>query len=554
MTTSTLNASKIIKTIGDLLEISHSDEGLISEFRSTERVLSFRNEALATFVTRNEKRKAKGITAATLEVLSELVTTKKPKLLLKLEQSISPGIVELLKIKGLGAKKIILLTETLKIQNVQELLSAIEDKSILKLKGFAEKNTLKVKENLELYLASKGFFKIDQHEETLELVTSYLHEKLPKVEFQSYGNSLTKAETFKFVEIISLINNLKTIATTLQGIDFKIVDEKENLLTLERDSISLKIHGVKEKEYQLEIFKSSFTNEHFETLKSNTNFNQALTNFKDDKTFFTELNLDFQEPATRNHFIKKRTNTPLITQSDIIGVTHTHTNYSDGLNTISEMVLKSQELGYKYLLISDHSQSAGYANGLSPAKLEQQAAEIDKVQADFPDFKILKGVEADILKNGALDYSFDILETLEIVISSVHSNFELEEVEMTERIIKALDSGYANILAHPTGRLLLKRSGYQVNIEKVLEAAKKNNVIIELNSNPHRLDLSWTFLPQAKELGLKFAISPDAHSIEQIKFIEYGILMARKAGLTKDDIINCYSAKELQELISTKEQ
>ncbi|NLO20087.1 MAG: PHP domain-containing protein [Ignavibacteria bacterium] len=240
---------------------------------------------------------------------------------------------------------------------------------------------------------------------------------------------------------------------------------------------------------------------------------------------------------------------PLIEQSDLKGMLHVHSNWSDGRDGIREIAIECKKLGYEYLAICDHSVSSGYANGLSDERVLEQFKEIDKLNEEGLGIHILKGLEADIKKDGSLDNSESILSQLDIVVASVHSNFNLSKKEMTKRLVYALMSPYTTILGHPTGRLLLVRKGYEVDIDEIIKVAADYGKIIEINSNPYRLDLSWENCIKAKEKGVKLAINPDSHRIETLGDVRYGVRAARKASIEKDDVINCLSYNDFMKEI-----
>ncbi|HZC67863.1 MAG TPA: PHP domain-containing protein, partial [Nitrospirales bacterium] len=235
----------------------------------------------------------------------------------------------------------------------------------------------------------------------------------------------------------------------------------------------------------------------------------------------------------------------LLEPGRIQGVFHTHTIYSDGSATLEQMVEATRSLGYRYIGISDHSQSAFYANGLKEDRIRAQHAEIAAVQKKFPDVRIFKGIEADILVDGAMDYPYEVLATFDFVIASVHSRFNLSEEEQTRRICRALANPYVTMLGHSTGRLLLSRDGYRVDMKQVLDAAAAHGKIVEINANPHRLDLDWRLCGYAKEKGVKFSINPDAHSTEGLADVPFGVNVARKGGVTAEDVVNTLPVEKM---------
>ena len=278
---------------------------------------------------------------------------------------------------------------------------------------------------------------------------------------------------------------------------------------------------------------------------------QLNSDFTTEPEFFKNQHFTYLPPEyreTRAAAIKSKAGKPidLIAPSDLKGVIHNHSTYSDGVNSLAEMAVEAQRLGYSYLVISDHSQSAFYANGLTTDKVFEQWSEIDQINGKNSEFTIVKGIESDILNDGRLDYPDEILKGFEIVIASIHSNLRMDKEKATERLIKAIENSFTHILGHPTGRLLLGRKGYELDHYKVIDACAANNVAIELNSNPLRMDLDWTFIPYALDKGVKIAISPDAHSVSQYQFVKFGINTARKGGLNVSNCLNSMTVQELQ--------
>jgi DNA polymerase (family X) len=226
------------------------------------------------------------------------------------------------------------------------------------------------------------------------------------------------------------------------------------------------------------------------------------------------------------------------------GVIHTHTTYSDGLNTLSEMAHYAKTKGFKYIGITDHSKAAFYANGLKEERLYQQWAEIDALNKTFTDFTILKGIESDILNDGSLDYAEGILKQFDFIIASIHTNLKMDIDKATTRLIKAIENPYTTILGHPTGRLLLSREGYPIDYQKVIDACAANRVAIELNAHPYRLDLDWTKISMAMDKGVLIGIHPDAHSCAGIDHVQYGVFAAQKGGLEPKNCLNCLNIND----------
>jgi DNA polymerase (family 10) len=273
----------------------------------------------------------------------------------------------------------------------------------------------------------------------------------------------------------------------------------------------------------------------------------TLVKCKDERAIFKELGLPFIAPELREDMgeLELKKEPALVERGDLVGLIHCHTNYSDGAATVAQMAEAAEGEGYKYIVLADHSQSAAYAGGLSPASVKKQHKEIDAVNAKMKGFRIIKGIESDIRADGSLDYEEDVLKSFEVIIASVHSGLNMSESDATRRILKAIENPYTTILGHPTGRLLLMREGYPLDWEKVFDAAVANRVAIEINANPHRLDLDWRHIKRARDKGVVFSIGPDAHSVEGIADVQYGVGIARKGWLAREHLLNAMTAQQL---------
>ncbi len=302
-------------------------------------------------------------------------------------------------------------------------------------------------------------------------------------------------------------------------------------------------------EYGWTLFRETGSAEHVEAITRRLKEDRK---FEKEEAVYAAAGLSFVPPELREGAgvimqAEKHRVPPLVEAEEVHGIFHNHTVYSDGSATLEQMVEAAQALGYRYIGISDHSQSAFYANGLKEERIRMQHDEIEAVRKKFPDIRIFKGIEADILVDGAMDYPDEILASFDFVIASVHSRFNLPEEEQTRRICRALSNPYVTMLGHATGRLLLSRDGYKVDMHKVLDAAAEHNKIVEINANPHRLDMDWRLCGYAKERGITFSINPDAHSVEELKNVPFGVNMARKGGLTASDVFNTLSADAMTE-------
>ena len=327
----------------------------------------------------------------------------------------------------------------------------------------------------------------------------------------------------------------------------KIIDElslksiEENVFVGNYNDIEINLTFTDEKRFFYDLLRTTGTDNFLQRIK----FNSLKTEtFESEEEIFQKLNLPFIPPQARENENLELRKYDFPSLDDLKGLIHIHSNYSDGSNSIKEILDYAEKKNYEYVLLCDHSKSAFYANGLDEKRLKEQWKEIDELNSKSKNVRILKGIECDILPDGSLDFDDSILEKFDCVIASVHSKFKMTEIEMTKRIINALKNKYVKILGHPTGRLLLSRDAYPLNIDEIINVVANEGKSIELNCNPHRLDLDWEYHQKAVSKGIKITISPDAHSFRDMEFVRYGIDMVIKGGLEKKDIVNCLSLNQ----------
>lgn len=491
----TQDVISIFKELISLLELKEENPFKIRAYDKAIDSLKALSLNLEEIVEKFNSKVSLGFGPQIIKDILEIHNTHTLALHQTLLKEIPRGQLELLKIKGLGPKKVIQLGKEKYIFTPDSLKQEIESGSLGKLKGFGEKTLVALKENLEFYLESKGFFLLDAHEGTLERCNEILNDLVTPCD-----SSLNKEETFTQVSLATTAKSLDRIKESLNAHQITHIESKDTI------TFSLREHPI-------------------------------VIDTVDDKSYST----------LRNKFLEHQENIRKIEKS-LKGSIHMHSTYSDGVHTIKELAEEAIKLGYSYIGISDHSQSAAYAGGLKPQDIRSQHLEIDRLNKELTPFKIFKGIESDILADGSLDYSEEVLKTFDFVIASVHSGFNMTEEEMTKRIIKAVRNPYTTILGHPTGRLLLQRKGYEVNIPEILKVAEEEGVIVEINSNPKRLDVSWKEIVKNKNLIL--AITSDAHSKEQLQLVKYGAMMAFKAGVGLESIINCLDKDSFMRLIN----
>lgn len=479
----------------------------------------------------------KGIGESTGKKIIELLQTGELKILQEIIAATPPGVIEMLNIKGIGPKKISTIWKEMEIESIGELLYACQENRLKLYKGFGEKTQQNVIETIEFYLHNQGSYLYPQVEAVAPQIIAYLQKLfLPENVFIT-GAFKRQAEIIDELEFV--------INSTNDLVKPKLVSANPpELLEESTDSLLYKLHnGLRLRFYtganfKERLFKTS-GNREFTTAFEQvfTKINYAAINGEDDTAIFTQANINYIPPCLRETAAiietAKATVIPkLIQPADVKGIIHSHSNWSDGSNTIEEMAVAAKEKGFEYLVISDHSKSAFYAQGLSEEKIAAQHQYINELNNKITGFKIFKSIECDILNDGNLDYTNSILSTFDLVIASVHSNLKMTEEKAMLRLLNAIENPYTTILGHMTGRLLLSRKGYPVDHKKIIDACAANHVAIELNAHPSRLDIDWRHIDYALQKNVLISIDPDAHTIEGFNDIRFGVLAAQKAMVT----------------------
>lgn len=488
----------------------------------------------------------KGIGKSLAAKIREILNTGTFQALGGLKNKTPKGIQEMLNIKGFGAKKIRVIWNELNVENLGELLYACNENRLVKLKGFGQKTQADLKQKIEYYLQSKDKFHYATLEREASELQSYLQELLPNAKVAFTGALRRRCIILDNIEVIIGIDDINNVEW-LDNSPLEILQHQNNIYQVKTaNNYPATLYVVDKAAFGSKQFRYTGS-KNFLTEFVNNNKGIDFSGLATEKEIFEQSNTAFIEPELREAFSENNITHSLIQLSDIKGVIHAHSTYSDGINTLREMAEYSKQLGFEYLVITDHSQSAFYANGLQPERVLEQMKEIDELNQQLAPFKIFKGIESDILSNGDLDYSPELLKQFDIIIASVHSNLKMTSEKATERIIKAIQNPFTTILGHPTGRLLLSREGYPIDYQKIIDVCAEHNVAIELNANPYRLDLDWKWIPYATQKGVKIAINPDAHSTQGIHDTQYGLYAARKGGLIAQ---NCFNNMDLAELES----
>lgn len=499
----------------------------------------------------------KGIGESTGKKVIELLTTGELKVLNEMIEKTPPGVMEMLHIKGIGPKKIATIWKEMEVESIGELLYACQENRLKLFKGFGEKTQQNVIETIEFYLKSKGSFLFAQIEPMHEGIKSFFEKLFSPDKIAFTGSFKRQLEIIDELEIV-IDDSLQNIENNLASIsDFELVEKNEQDL-LYRASVGLRfrVYGTDSKSLQEQAFLKSCSPE-FATAFTTQFASLDYTACSNEAAIFEQVGLHYipacqRETATVIERAKKDVLPTLLEVKDVKGIIHSHSNWSDGSTTIEEMAMQAIAKGFEYLVISDHSKSAFYANGLQPERIREQHLYIDELNARLAPFTIFKSIESDILNDGSLDYSDDILASFDLVIASVHSNLKMSEEKAMQRLLTAIENPYTTILGHMTGRLLLSRPGYPVDHARIIDACAANQVVIELNAHPRRLDIDWRHIEQALKKNVLISIDPDAHAPEGFDDIRYGVLSAQKAMLTKEQNLSSFSLAEFKAWLANR--
>jgi len=542
--------------LANLMELHQEDEFRIRSYRNAYLTLRKVEPPLAD-KSDAEIKEIKGVGNAIAGKIQELLTSGKMATLEKYRAQTPPGVVEMLDVNGFGPKKVRSVWQDMGIESIGELWYACNENRLVEYKGFGLKTQEDLKTKLEYFLRSRDQLHYDAAEEEADFAISRLSGKLPGAQFAVVGAVRRRCPVVDTIEI--LVGYDDDLAPAFDGEVLRL-DRQEGDRTVVRleNNTPITVIRCAASEFGSKLFKHTGNAAFLEAFVQATP-GLDYKNMVREEDIFAKAGLPFIAPELRENAAvvesAKQNNLPqLIEEQDIKGILHVHTTASDGLHALRDMCAYAKQLGYEYIGITDHSQSAFYANGLKPERILTQMEEIDALNVELAPFRIFKGIESDILNDGSLDYETAMLEKFDFVIASVHSNLKMTLEKATERMLRAIENPYTTILGHPTGRLLLSREGYPLDWDVIFEACAKHGVAIELNANPYRLDLDWTLIPDALRRGIPISINPDAHSRDGYDDIRYGVLAARKGGLTAGQCLNAKGLQAFAAFVAQKKQ
>jgi len=560
--------AKILEEIGVLLELQGESSFKSRAYYNAARIIEqMGEEELQELVHADKLREVDGIGEALNEKIKEYVFTGFLSYYEDLKASIPDGLLEILKVPGLGPRKVKALYELLEITTLAELEYACRENRLVSLKGFGAKTQDNILAGIEFLRHSQGKYFYKEAKQIADHLLEIIRE-FPNLGEAGLAGSIRRCrEIVKDIDLVASAHDpgqLTGLFVKIPAVSAVIVHGETKASIRLPQGINADLRVVKKEEFPYALHHFTGSKEHNTAMRQRAKSmgmkineyglfrGNELVRCRDEVEFFNVLNLSYIPPELREgtseiEAAAKGKLPPLLEKEDIKGVFHVHSHYSDGMNSLEEIVLYCREYGYEYVGIADHSQSAYYAGGMKENELLRQIEEIETLQERYPDIGIFCGVESDIRSDGSLDYDNAILEKLDFVIASVHSGLKMEKDKMNHRLLKALANPRVTMLGHPTNRLLLGRDSSHLDMEKILHAARENNVILELNASPARLDLDWRYLKKTKELGVQVSINPDAHQLEDFQDTDYGVAIARKGWLEKKDVFNTLTRRQIAE-------
>jgi len=571
----------ILDEMGTLLELQGANPFKSRAFHTASRALEGVTQDLRTLAESGGLIDVKGIGKSIAKIITELVTTGRSREYAELREQFPTGVLDMLRIQGLGPKKVKLLYDTLKVVSLEQLEEAARGGRLEHLDGFGKKTQENILAGIAALRSRSDKSLYPQAFEPARAVLEYMRGQKGVIRCEVAGSLRRRKEVIGDIDLLLSAKDaarpaLMKAFTSWPGVESVVAQGETKSTVLLGGGITCDLRIVSDGEFPFALNYFTGSKEHNVTMRSRAKrFGWSLNEYgfsrlgneekrgrakqavrcKTEEDIYRALDLAYIPPELRENTgefeAAERGSLPVLVQEqDIRGTFHCHTTASDGVNTLPQMVDGARAMGWEYLGIADHSKAAAYAGGLSEEKLKAQFREIDSLNGTMKGFRIFKGTECDILPDGGLDWPDRVLATCDYIVVSVHSNFRMSEAEMTRRIIKALKNRYVTMLGHPTGRLLLARDAYPVDMVQVIDAAAEYGKMIEINAHPMRADLDWRLCRYAREKGVLIPINPDAHSIDGLRDVSYGVGVARKGWLEKSNILNTRTAKEIDRLFA----
>lgn len=561
--------SDIFENIAMLLEIKGENPFKSRAYYNAAKALSGITN-LEELVKEKRLREIKGIGEALSQKIEEYSKTGTMAYYEELTQVVPESLLELMQIPNLGPKKIKVLYDELEITNIGELEYACKENRLIHLTGFGEKTQENVLKGIEFFKRHKGEFLFGDVYQEAERIRQRLSTIVDPIWAEVCGSIRRRKEVVRDMDILVAAENHEKITSffvSMPEVDQVLVTGETKTSVRMKSGIEADLRVVTRQEFPYALVYFTGSKEHNVRLrgiakKKGWKLNEYgifdgdnLVTCKSEEEIYRALGLPYIPPELREDSgeieAAEQDKLPsLVQHEDIRGIFHVHTDFSDGVDSLERMVEAAQKFGFSYLGVSDHSKTAYYAGGLKHDAILKQWEVIDTLNKKNSTFRIFKGIESDILSGGSLDYDDSILEGFDFVIASVHSGFTMKKDDMEERILKAMKNPYTTILGHPTGRLLLSRDGYQVDMMRIIDCAAQNHVILELNASPYRLDIDWRYLKYAKDKGVMISINPDAHAVAGLEEVFFGVNIARKGWQESKDILNTRDVNDIKEIFT----
>lgn len=558
-------AAQVLEQIAAFLELKGENPFRIRAFRTAAKTVAGLPVELHAALADGTLASTRGVGPATLQIVQELMSSGRSTLLEELREQVPPGLVEMLQISGLGVAKIRQIHEALNIDTLPELEAAARDGRLARLPRFGVKTADNILRGIAFLRQASAWRLLHHARDEAEALRDALA-RLPGVNQAIVAGDVRRwCEVVRDVVIVLVAEaapaEIFHRLSALAGVsEFAGQDERRVTLRfagggtaqvivttpVNMGAVLVQATG---NEAHLRALASLADQRGYSLSGAALWRGSTFVPTPSEEVLYGELGLEWIQPELREGLneidLAAADELPrLVERADLQGFLHCHTTASDGSNTVEQLALACRDAGYRYIGITDHSQAAAYAGGLFPDDLKRQWTEIDEVNARLDGIKVLKGIEADILQDGQLDYDEATLAALDFVIGSIHSRFNLNAREMTDRLLRAMDNPYLTIIGHPTGRLLLSRDPYPLDLDAIIAKTAETGVALEINGDPHRLDLDWRVLGKARDAGTKISIGADAHSVNTLTYADYGVGMARKGGLRKQDVLNTESVEE----------
>jgi DNA polymerase (family X) len=568
------DVARALAEVAAMLEITGDNPFRIRAFQNGASAIEDLSEDLQALVESGELLEVRGIGKSIFADVKSMLETGTFDEYERLKEKVPPGILEMLRVSGMGPKKVKAVYDKLGIKSIDELEQAGRDGKLAVLPGFGEKTQTNILLAVSRYrkYSQRFLFSValDEANAILDAVR-----RVPGVHQSIIGGSLRRCrETIGDIDILATTDDAEPVMdvfTTLPNVATIIGKGPTKSSVVMKSGIHVDLRVVRQEEFPAASHYFTGNKEHNTEVRARAKKlgfklneyglfkGENAETIKDEAALFAKLGMDFIPPELRENAgeieaAEEHALPQLIEVGDIRGTFHCHTTYSDGRSTLREMAEAARTLGLEYLGIADHSQTAVYAGGLDKTKVKKQRVEIAELNQEFSPFVLFAGIESDILTDGRLDYDDETLAGFDHVVASVHGQFTGSEAQMTKRIVAAVSNPFTTILGHPTGRVLLSRDGYPVNLIAVFEACAAHKVFIEINAHPYRLDLDWRHIRTAKEMGVQFVINPDAHHTSEIGYYRYGVGVARKGWLTKGDVFNTHTATAVRKALASRKR